>query len=347
MTIERTLWMTEKGKVYFIDQNKLPFTYSVVQVDNYEELVRAIKDMNIRGAGAIGVAGGFAMALAFFRYEQDKTKTLYIDEARRKIMTARPTAYNLQYAVEKVYQAGIRSGYLEAFAEAQRIAEEDISMSKSIAEYGLTLIHDNFRILTHCNAGSLAFVHYGTALAPIYLAAEKGMRVHVYVSETRPRLQGARLTAWELQKANIPFTIISDAASAYLMQQKQIDMVIVGADRIARNGDTANKIGTLEKAIVAHYYNIPFYVAAPSSTFDLNCPDGSHIPIEYRSEDEVLFVEGLTERNERQQCSITFRGANALNPAFDVTPAHLITAIITEKGIIRATEKEILRIIRR
>jgi S-methyl-5-thioribose-1-phosphate isomerase len=228
-----------------------------------------------------------------------------------------------------------------AVIEAQRIANEDAAASQAIGNFGNTLIQDGFNIATHCNAGWLAFVDFGTALSPIYVAHRNGKKIHVWVDETRPRLQGARLTAWELQNEDIPHTIIPDNATAFLMSQHKVDMMIVGADRIARNGDTANKIGTLDKAIAAHFYNIPFYVAAPSSTFDFDCKTGDSIPIEYRSEEEVLWCQGLDKEGLSHQINCANPNSKALNSAFDVTPAHLITGFITEKGIFKANEQEI------
>lgn len=343
----RTLWMNNDGTVCFVDQNQLPFNYSIVKTQSYSFLIEAIQNMNIRGAGAIGVAGAFAMALAFREYETHIKNDFFIDQVRKQISSARPTAYNLQYAVDKVYKAGLSGGYKHAFYQAQQIAEDDVEMSRKIAKYGYELIADKSNILTHCNAGQLAFVNYGTALAPIYYAIEQGAHIHVYVSETRPRLQGARLTAWELSRAKVPFTIISDSASAFLMKQKKVDAIIVGADRIACNGDTANKIGTLEKAIIAKFFDIPFYVAAPSTTFDLNCSDGEAIPIEYRSPDEILYLDGINSENIQQRIKITLDNVQALNPAFDITPNNLITFFITEYGIIKPNKESIEKMIKR
>jgi S-methyl-5-thioribose-1-phosphate isomerase len=206
---------------------------------------------------------------------------------------------------------------------------------------GSPLIRDGFKILTHCNAGWLGFVDYGSALSPIYRSHDEGKNIFVYVDETRPRGQGARLTAWELQNESVPFAVIPDNAGAYLMANGLVDMVIVGADRIASNGDTANKIGTLEKAIVAKYYGIPFYVAAPLSTFDKNCPSGALIPIEERNREEVLWQSGPDKNGAMHTVQVCTPGSDVVNPAFDITPAELITAIITEKGVIKPTEEAI------
>lgn len=292
--------------------------------------------MSIRGAGAIGAMAGFAMALAF---TEAPVKDLmeFVRKAKAEIESTRPTARNLFYAVEKVFGAGIRLES-EAMTEARSIADKDAMDSKAIGEVGNALIRDGYSILTHCNAGWLAFVDYGTALSPIYLAHESGKQVFVYVDETRPRSQGARLTAWELHNSGIPHAVIPDNAAAHLMSRGKISLVITGADRIAANGDTANKIGTLEKAIAAREFDIPFYIAAPSSTFDLQCKSGDDIIIENRNEEEVLYQEGADKEGNLHRIRVCSPGSHAINPAFDVTPARFITGIITEKGVIEPTE---------
>lgn len=322
----------EGDMVFMIDQNRLPFEFSIFKASNYKETCYAIKTMIIRGAGAIGAAAGFAMAQAFL--QAPKKSTAFIDDARAEIESTRPTARNLFYAVEKVFSAGIQSREA-AVIEAQQIADEDAQDSRSIGKYGNELIKDGDSIQTHCNAGWLAFVDYGTALSPVYYAHKQGKKVFVYADETRPRGQGARLTAWELKNEGISFKVIPDTAGAYLMSQGKVDLMIVGADRIAANGDVANKIGTLEKAIVAKNYGVPFFVAAPSSTFDQNCKTGKDIIIEERGEEEVLYQTGMLQDGSIQEVLVTAPGAKAYNPAFDVTPSSLITSIITEKGIIK------------
>ncbi len=314
-----------------IDQNLLPFDFKVVECRDFRETCLAIRNMTIRGAGAIGAAAGYAMAQAA------GAGTESLSDARRIIESTRPTARNLFYATGRVFQAALASPEA-AEAEAERLADEDAEASQRIGELGNALIPEQAGILTHCNAGWLAFVDYGTALSPVYQAHQSGKKIFVYADETRPRAQGARLTAWELSQAGIPHAIIPDNAAAWYMAQGRISLVIVGADRIAANGDTANKIGTLEKAITANYYNIPFYVAAPVSTMDFDCPDGSRITIEERSQDEVLYQEGITEDGKRERIRVCSPGSPALNPAFDVTPARLITAFITEKGILKPQE---------
>ncbi|MDT8394199.1 MAG: S-methyl-5-thioribose-1-phosphate isomerase [Bacteroidales bacterium] len=329
----RTVWM-EEGRVYMIDQNLLPFEFKILGFNDYAEVCTAIRDMTIRGAGAIGAAAGFAMALAFVQ-AKDKNTDSFIGKARQEIEATRPTAYNLFYAVEKVFDAGMRSA-AAAVQEARQIADKDAGDSQRIGRYGSELIGNNSGIGTHCNAGWLAFVDYGTALSPIYHAHAAGKELFVFVDETRPRSQGARLTAWELNQAGIPHAVIVDNAMAAFMAQGKVDMMIVGADRIAANGDVANKIGTLEKAIAANYFNIPFYVAAPSSTIDWNCKSGNAITIEQRDETEVLYQNGPDKDGIRHTIMVCSPGSVALNPAFDVTPASLVTAIITEHGIVKA-----------
>ncbi len=336
-----TVWM-EGNVVYMIQQNKLPFEFVIHKCETYWDTCLAITDMVVRGAGAIGAAAGYAMAQAFLK-AKGKSRAVIIREARQDIEATRPTARNLFYAVERVYQAGLRSPE-DALVEAKRIAREDAMSSKTIGEYGASLIEKKANIMTHCNAGWLAFVDYGTALAPIYLARNQGKDVFVYVDETRPRSQGGRLTAWELYNEGVPHVIIPDNASASLMAEGKIDMVIVGADRIAANGDTANKIGTLEKAIVAKALGVPFYVAAPTSTFDMQCKTGKAIPIEFRHEDEVLYQTGYDKNGHLVKVMVNNPGSKAYNPAFDVTPSKYITGIITEKGIVKAHHASIKKL---
>ncbi len=320
----KTIWM-EGPVVHMIDQNKLPFEFGVHTCKDYQSTCKAIIDMTVRGAGAIGAAAGYAMAQAFMSGADPHT-------AMQLIMSARPTARDLFYAVEKVYAAGQVSVKL-AEEVAFSVALENEEAGKAIGIIGNELLMDGFRILTHCNAGWLAFVDYGSALAPIYAAVASGKNLHVYADETRPRGQGARLTAWELSNELVPHTIIADNAGAMLMSKGMIDMVIVGADRIAANGDVANKIGTFEKAITAKYFNIPFYVAAPTSTIDLSISSGNDIIIEERSTDEMLWQTGIDKNGEKHTIRVANPGSNAWNPAFDLTPAELVKGIITEKGI--------------
>ncbi len=336
----RAVWL-EGQSVCMINQILLPYQFEVFKTTVYDETCLAIKNMIVRGAGTIGATAAFAMAQAFLEAGVKDAES-YVCFARKEIEATRPTAFDLFYAVEKVFEAGlsglktggIRVARQMAVNEALSISDIYVANAKAIGIQGNELIKDGMQILTHCNAGWLGLLDWGSALSPIYLAHASGKRVHVFVDETRPRSQGARLTAWELMNAGIPHTIIPDNAAAHLMSIGKIDMVITGADRIAANGDTANKIGTLEKAIVAKEYSIPFYIAAPSSTFDRNCPAGSDIIIEERDEDEVLYVSGLTKKGHMEEVLVCNPGSHAFNPAFDITPAKYISGYITEKDIL-------------
>jgi S-methyl-5-thioribose-1-phosphate isomerase len=333
----------EASSVYFIEQNLLPFQFIIGEAPTYRDSCEVIKTMRVRGAGAIGALAGFAMAQACNEANSVNYES-FIIQARKEIELTRPTARNLFYATEKVFLAGLVSP-LNAAKEAQKIANKDAADSMKIGEFGSELLKENARVLTHCNAGWLAFVDFGTALSPLYFVHKNGKKLFVYVDETRPRSQGARLTAWELNNAAIPHAIIPDNAAAYYMSLGKIDLVITGADRIAANGDTANKIGTLEKAIIAREYKIPFYIAAPTSTIDRNCLSGKGIKIEERSQDEVLFQEGPDNTGKIHRIRVSSPGSMALNPGFDVTPAKYITGIITEKGIIQPSKSNIINLI--
>lgn len=338
----RTVWMRD-GTVYYICQNHLPFSFVIEAAYTYQESCSVIRAMRVRGAGAIGALAGYAMAQSALEAPVHEYLP-FIEAARKEIESTRPTARNLFHATDKVFQAALISA-AEAVRVADDLADKDSEASRQIGLNGEALIRNGMRIETHCNAGWLAFVDYGTALSPLYMAHQAGKDIFVYVDETRPRSQGARLTAWELHQAGIPHAIIPDNAGAWLMSQGSIDMMIVGADRIAANGDTANKIGTLEKAIAAAFYGIPFYVAAPTSTFDAGCPDGKAIPIEERSQEEVLYMEGITDNGIPGKILVCSPGSGAFNPAFDVTPSRLITGIITEKGIIRPDTEAIRQLL--
>jgi len=331
MAIRTIFW--DNDAVVMIDQKALPNEERYVTCCNYGEVIRAIKDLTIRGAPAIGVAAAMGVALGMLHLEttsrDEFARTFY--HICKNFAATRPTARNLFWALERMERcfADANPSDLEAVKkalvdEAVRICEEDIAVNRLIGMNGRSLIGDGASILTHCNAGALATAGYGTALGVIRAACEEGKQVHVFVDETRPVLQGARLTAWELMKENIPATLIADGMAGFLMKQGKIDLVIVGADRIASNGDTANKIGTYSVAVLAHHHGIPFYVAAPLSTFDFSIPDGNHIPVEERAAEEVTHLWG--------QAVAPF-GAPALNLAFDVTPNDLIAGIVTEKGI--------------
>ena len=327
---KRAVWAIGR-KVCMINQIKLPFEETVYISETYIDTCIAIETMIVRGAGSIGAAAGFAMMQAASEAPKETYKNFLL-KAKNKIETTRPTARDLFAAVDRVYKKALIS-VKEAVSEAQAIADETSDAGRKIGEYGNELIKDGFGILTHCNAGSLALVEYGSALAPIIKAHQSGKKITVYADETRPRNQGAKLTAWELQKAGIPHFIIADNAAGLLMMQGKIDIVITGADRIAANGDTANKIGTFEKAVLAKEFNIPFYIAAPDSTFDKDCLSGEDIPIEERSQEEVLFVNGIDVEGKEQKIQIANPDSKAYNPAFDITPINYISGFITSKGI--------------
>ncbi|MDR3088590.1 MAG: S-methyl-5-thioribose-1-phosphate isomerase [Desulfobulbaceae bacterium] len=326
----RTVWL-QSGVVMMIEQNKLPFSFQIHQCHTYHQTCQAITTMVTRGAGAIGSTAAYAMAQAFLAKAD-------ANQARATIEATRPTARNLFYAVKLVFAAGMAGGAARAVAEAERIADEDCAACRAIGEFGAALMPENCRLATHCNAGWLAFTDYGSALAPVYAAARLGKKPFVYVDETRPRGQGARLTAWELRGEGIDHAIIADNACAWLMAQGKIDLMIVGADRIARNGDTANKIGTLEKALAARHFGVPFYVAAPTATIDLACQNGRAIPIEEREPDEILYQTGPDKDGVMREILVCSPGSEAVNPAFDVTPVALVSGFITEKGILQASE---------
>ncbi len=329
---QRAVWY-KNGTVYMIDQIKLPYKYEIYECKTCAETCRAVKTMITRGAGSVGAAAGFAVLQGAIEAKNEAD----LIRAKQQVEATRPTARDLFAATERVFKAA-QISIQEAEKEAIKIADETAEACKKIGIFGNELIKNKDGILTHCNAGWLALVGYGSALSPIYAAHNAGKDVFVYVDETRPRGQGARLTAWELQQAGVPHAVIADNAAAHFMQAGNINLFITGADRIAANGDTANKIGTLEKAIAANYFGIPFYVAAPLSTFDFETESGKDIPIELRSEDEVLFQEGTDTEEIFRKIQTASPGSSALNPAFDVTPHKLITGFITEKGIFKANE---------
>lgn len=354
----RTLWM-EFETVRMINQRLLPHEFSIYDAKTCEDTCKAIKDMTVRGAGAIGTAAGYAMAQAALEAVGKKLDRfdfwLYMNEHEQMIKETRPTAQNLFYAVNRVkksmYENASNGLSLEAIAamakgESNKIADEDAMACKNIGVFGEPLVKkldwtkdkDTITILTHCNAGWLAFVDYGTALSPVYEAHRKGKKVRVLVDYTAPRAQGAKLTCWELRNEGIEHLLIPDTAPGYFMSKGEVDLVIVGADRITRAGYVANKIGTFQVATMAREFKIPFYVAAPTSTIDNSLVFGNEIPIEYRSEEEVLFVDGRIQttylHNTVVKVLVPPEGTRAINPAFDVTPNTLIKKIITEKGVI-------------
>lgn len=334
----RTIWM-EGTDVKMINQLGLPFSFSIFTSTSYQQTAHAIRTMVVRGAGAIGAAAGFAMAQAALAAPDSGYETS-LAQASETIKATRPTAYDLFYSVDRVLKAALTSRE-EAVNEAQKLANLNVQAAKAIGNSGLPLFSQNTRVLTHCNAGWLAFVDWGTALSPIYLASRQNLNPFVWVGETRPRGQGARLTAWELHNENIQHKVIADNTVASLMSQGKIDLVITGADRIARNGDAANKTGTLDRAILAKHFNIPFYIAAPSSTFDPSCPDGQAIPIETRGDDEVTHQTGPDSSGQTHTIAVVNTESSVYNPSFDVTPSNLITGFITEQGIITPNEQNI------
>lgn len=334
-----TLWR-EGQTVKMIDQRLLPHRFEIIALSHHMETAQAIRDMATRGAGAIGCAAGYAMAQAALEARKHSLTefAMYMAEAADMVRRTRPTAVNLFRAVERCLEAAEGGSVAQCVRkvedEADRIACEDLEASRLMGEHGEKLVGDGYRVLTHCNAGALAFIDHGTALSPIRVAHRKGKSVFVWVDETRPRSQGARLTAWEMQMEGIPYALIVDNAAGYYMRTGKVDMVIVGADRVAANGDVANKIGTYEKAVVAHENNVPFYVAAPEMTFDLRTPTGDSIEIEERSPEEVTRVWGVDDDGAYRWVQVPKEGTPARNPSFDVTPAKYVTGFITEKGVI-------------
>lgn len=352
----RPIWLdVVTDTVQVIDQRKLPHELEFISLESVDQVIVAIQEMVVRGAPLIGVTGAYGVFVALKTSRNRAWDDGWIAREAERIAAARPTAVNLVWAVEKIYNAVIREKDPDLRVDIARqiagdIAEEEVENSRRIGQNGMVLIEECFRknpgrtvnILTHCNAGSLACVEFGTATAPIYAAHEKGIPVHVWVDETRPLNQGARLTAWELGRAGVPHTVIVDNAGGHLMQHGRVDMVIVGTDRTTYTGDAANKIGTYLKALAAFDNGIPFYVALPSSTFDWTIRDGvKGIPIETRDPDEVRYMPGMIRSRETL---LTPEDSPAANFAFDVTPARLITGFITERGVCRATASEIRRL---
>lgn len=315
----RTVWF-EDGTVRLIDQRHLPFELRIHEARTVEQVAEAIEDLIVRGAPAIGAAAAYGIALGTLQGMDPKA-------AGERLRRTRPTGHDLFHAIEYMLRS-LAAGE-DAVAAAERYAQEDVDRCRRIGQHGVKLIRNGTRILTHCNAGALATVDVGTAMAPLRLAKEKGRRFFVYVSETRPRLQGARLTAWELAQEGIDHAVITDAAAGHFLARGEVDLVLVGADRVAANGDVANKIGTYGKAVLARENGVPFYVAVPTSTIDFRLPSGATIPIEERSPQEILQIAGVP---------IAPKESPARNPAFDVTPARYVTAFITERGIFRPRE---------
>lgn len=325
----------EDNQLKMIDQRILPARFEVVSFRDHKSVALAIQDMTVRGAPAIGAAAAFGLALAGFESASSATSGLLADleKAAALLKSARPTAVNLAWAVNRVMRNAYSvKGFVEdvrlaVLTEAQKIADEDVEINKRMAEHGAKLINDGDTIIHHCNTGALATVDWGTALGVIRTAHEQGKRIHVLVDETRPRLQGARLTAWELEQYGIPYEIISDNMSGYFLKAGKAQKVFFGADRVAANGDVANKIGTYMLALAAHANNVPVYAVVPTSTIDLSLAHGDLIPIEERDPNEVLGIQF-------QGQPVAPKNAKARNPAFDVTPNRLITGIVTENGVV-------------
>ena len=343
----RTIWLDEGGRdVWVIDQRRLPHRFETVRLASAEAMAAAIADMTVRGAPLIGASAAYGMALAAAEDASDAA----MDRAGAMLQAARPTAVNLRWAVERMRQRLTALAQAErraaAYAEATLIADEDVAVCEAIGGHGAKLIEaakkpgkDRVDVLTHCNAGWLCAVDWGTALAPIYKAHRAGVPVHVWVDETRPRNQGASLTAWELAREGVAHTVIADNTGGHLMQHGQVDLCIVGSDRTTRAGDVCNKIGTYLKALAAKDNGVPFYVALPSSTVDWRIADGvGEIPIEQRGAEEVTHICGLGEDGEVHTVRLTPEGSPAANYGFDVTPARLVSGLITERGVCPASE---------
>jgi methylthioribose-1-phosphate isomerase len=343
----RTIWpVADAHAVDIIDQTCLPHAFAVRRLDSLADVALSIRTMQVRGAPLIGAAAAYGIALALRKNCDDAG----LESAAELLAATRPTAVNLRWAIERmlrILRPVVPGGRADvAWREAAIICNEDVALNHAISQHGLELLrklHEKKRapinILTHCNAGWLATVDWGTALAPVYKAFDAGMPVHVWVDETRPRNQGASLTAWELGQHGVPHTVIADNAGGHLMQHDRVDIVIVGADRVTATGDVCNKIGTYLKALAAFDNRVPFYAAVPSPTIDWNMFDGlGEIPIEERGADEVAWVQGRSEHGEIVRVNVLPDGTTAANPAFDVTPARLVTGIITERGVCRPNQ---------
>jgi methylthioribose-1-phosphate isomerase len=338
----RTIWPTAEGAVRVIDQSRLPFEFSLLELSSVEEAARAISTMAVRGAPLIGATAAYGLALA----ARADASEASLDAAERMLTATRPTAHNLAWAIRRVRRALTQVAVAErrdaAFAEAARICDEDVEHCRRIGSHGLDIIRrlaggTPVQILTHCNAGWLACVDWGTALAPIYMAHDSGVAVHVWVDETRPRNQGALLTAYELAAHGVPHTVIADNVGGHLMQRGLVDLVLVGSDRTTSTGDVCNKIGTYLKALAAHDNGVPFYAALPASTIDWSLADGRAIPIEERAAAELTHMRGRTAAGTLETVRVIPESSPVANYAFDVTPARLVTGLITERGVCGAS----------
>jgi methylthioribose-1-phosphate isomerase len=349
----RTIWPTADNQaVEIIDQTRLPHIFTTLRLENMRDAERAIRDMQVRGAPLIGVTAAYGVALSMRHHATDAA----LAATCSVLLAARPTAVNLRWGVEKMRAVLAPLAESEraaaAWKEAARIADEDVAINASIGKHGgeiICSIHQKknatVNILTHCNAGWLATVDWGTALAPIYTAFDAGIPLHVWVDETRPRNQGASLTAWELGQHGVPHTVIADNTGGHLMQHGMVDMAIVGTDRVTARGDVCNKIGTYLKALAAHDNGVPFYVALPTPTIDWTLQDGvKEIPIEERAEEEVTHISGLCDDGQVRTVQLTPQGSRAANFGFDVTPARLVTGLITERGVVKA-DAEAMRVL--
>jgi methylthioribose-1-phosphate isomerase len=348
----RTIWPDSDGAtVSIIDQTLLPHRFATVRLTTLDDAVCAIRTMQVRGAPLIGATAAYGLALGLRADATDQG----LAQACSLLLAARPTAVNLRWAIERVRHAVAslppEGRFAAALATAAVLCDEDVALNRAIADHGATVLAQlaaqrspgaRLNVLTHCNAGWLATVDLGTALAPVYRAHDRGLALHVWVDETRPRNQGASLTAWELGQHGVPHTVVADNAGGHLMQQGSVDCVLVGADRVAANGDVGNKIGTYLKALAAHDTGVPFYVALPGPTIDWTCATGRAIPVEERSAREVTHLSGIDAAGRVVEVRVTPPGSNAVNPAFDVTPARLVTAFITERGVARPTADGLL-----
>jgi methylthioribose-1-phosphate isomerase len=344
----RTIWPTAEGAVRVIDQSRLPFEFVTVDLNTLDDVAQAIRTMVVRGAPLIGAAAAYGVALAL---RSDATDA-HLEQSVRELQATRPTAINLAWALTRMRATlaavAPQERAARAFREAAAICDADVEQCRSIGLHGLDIIRAaaqtlgrRINILTHCNAGWLACVDWGTALSPIYMAHDAGIGVHVWVDETRPRNQGAALTAFELAAHGVPHTVIADNLGGHLMQRGQVDLVIVGSDRTTASGDVCNKVGTYLKALAAHDNGVPFYVALPVSSIDWSLVDGRDIPIEERSADELTHITGQNSRGVLETVRVVPPGSPALNLAFDVTPARLVTRLITERGVCRATRRDL------
>jgi methylthioribose-1-phosphate isomerase len=354
----RTIWLKadDDDVVQLIDQRFLPHRFVIEEVTTVGQMAIAIREMHVRGAGLIGASAGFGMYLAALDAREKDSFNQHLDVAAKQLAATRPTAVNLAWAIERQLTSiakgkTAREKIAIALNTARQIAEEDAEHCRMIGEHGLHLISQIARkkagkpvnVLTHCNAGWLAFVDYGSALAPVYAAHDSGLAVHVWIDETRPRNQGSKLTAWELGQHGVPHTVIADNTGGHLMQRGDVDLVIVGTDRTTYTGDVANKIGTYLKALAARDNQIPFYVALPSSSFDWKIRDGFEIPIEERGADEVKHADGWLD-GRQVEVRVAPEDSPAANYGFDVTPRRLVTGLITERGVCKADEKSILEL---